>query len=318
MNFLLTDQLKKVLRKVDNTVKENGWLLVTGDVGTGKTTLRRYISEEWAKEHSYIIMNVTSWRNNGRSRVPVLMKRMIESLSPDTLAPIDVELREEKLRGLLLRLQSKFKRKGKNDKASEPKRIILVVDSAQDINDPTFRELKKLREIHTAPLFPIIMFGNESSIMNTVLSGREVGYRCKHVELDYLDYEEILEFAEQGFGISFETGKAGALARELFCEVVHPSPLGVEYFKGCLDEFSGFDGVATVNLIKQASLLDLRHRMKRAHVLVSDITKEAKANGISLRTDEVSKILAGKTKASDEKIQMIQNLTEKVIRNNQG
>ncbi|MDO6395445.1 AAA family ATPase [Leptospira santarosai] len=317
MKFLLTDQLKKVLRKVDNTVRENGWLLVTGDVGTGKTTLRRYISDEWAAQNSYIIMNITSWRNNGRSRVPVLMKRMIESLSPDVIAPIDVESREEKLRNLLLRLQYKQtkRKKGRNE---EPQKIILVVDSAQDINDPTFRELKKLREIHTLPLFPIIMFGNESSIMNTVLSGREVGYRCKHVELDYLDYDEILEFAEQRFGISFETGKAGALAKELFCEVVHPSPLGVEYLKGCLDEFSGFDGVATVDLIKQASLLDLRLRMNKANIKVSDITKEAKENGVKLKTDEVAKILSGKSRASDEKIKMIQNLTEKVIRNNKS
>nr|WP_017854391.1 ATP-binding protein [Leptospira interrogans] len=310
--FLLTDQLKRVIRKIEKTAKDNGWLLVTGEVGTGKTTLRRHILGDWAQENNYLVLSVTSWKGQGRSRVPALMRRMILSLSPDTPVPGDVELREEKLRSLLLRMQYKQKQK-----KEDPKKVILLVDSAQDVSDSTFRELKKLREIHTEPLFSIIMFGNESLVMDSVMNGREVGYRCKHVELKHLDDEEVLDFAEKRFEISFESGKSGVAARTLFCETVHPSPLGVEYFRSCLDDISGFSGMVTTDLIKQASMIDLRSRMKKAKVLISDITKEAKANGIRLNTTEAATILSGKSKASTEKIQQLQNLTERVIRNKQ-
>lgn len=116
MIFLRTDLLKKALRKIDKVINNNGWLLVTGDVGTGKTTLRRYVSSDYAEENNYLVLNVTSWRNQGRSRVPALMTRMIRSLSPDSPVPGDVELREERLRNLLLRLSQKQKQEAKKRK----------------------------------------------------------------------------------------------------------------------------------------------------------------------------------------------------------
>ncbi|WP_338141449.1 ATP-binding protein [Leptospira santarosai] len=294
---------------MDKTISGNGWLLITGDVGTGKTTLRRYVSGDYAIEKSFLTLNVTSWKNQGRSRVPTLMTRMIQNIAPDSPVPTDVELREERLRTLLLRLQQKQKKK-----SEEPKKIVLVIDSAQDISDATFRELKKLREIHSEPLFSILMFGNESPAMDNVLSGREVGYRCGYIELEHLDREEIIDFAERRFDISFESGKSGTTARALFCETVHPSPLGIEYFRSCLDELSGFKGVANRDLIRRASLVDLGLRMDKAKILISDITKEAKLSGIRLTTDEVSRVVSGKSNAPDERIQLIQNVTEKLIR----
>ena len=230
------------------------------------------------------------------------MKQMIQKLDPDSSAPNDIELREERLKTLLLRLQYK------------KKKAILVVDSAQDVNEATFRELKKLREIHSEPLFGIVMFGNESNTLRHVLNGREVGFRCKHFEMSLLDRDEIIDFAEKRFDLSFQNGKSGDAARELFCENVHPSPLGIEYFKGVLEELSGFNGTVTTDLIRQASMFDLRYRMKKAKVLVSDITREAKDNGIRLTTNEVASVLSGKSSASASKIQEIQNITEKVIR----
>ncbi|EMO26205.1 hypothetical protein LEP1GSC170_1481 [Leptospira interrogans serovar Bataviae str. HAI135] len=191
---------------------------------------------------------------------------------------------------------------------------MLVIDSAQDVSDSTFRELKKLREIHSEPLFSVLMFGNESATMDNVLSGREVGYRCGYIELELLTKDEVLDFAARRFEISFEPGKAGEVAKRLFCETVHPSPLGVEYFKSCLDELSGFEGVATKDLIKRAALVDLGFRVDKAKIRISDITQEAKQIGVRLTTDDVANAIAGKSKASEEKLQLIQNLTEKVIR----
>lgn len=307
--FLITDQLKKAIRTVEKTIKQNGWLIITGEVGTGKTTLRRYLSEEWAKENGITIISATAWKNNGKSRAPVLMKRIIQALDPDAHVPGDVELREERLKTHLLRVQYKHRKKG--EKFSSP---VLFIDSAQDANDATFRELKKLREIHHEPLFSIVMFGNESATIDNVLKGREVGYRCRQVELELLDRDEILEFAEKRFDLSFPSGRDGAAARELFIETVHPSGLGIEYFAGCLSEFASFNGTVTTDLIRQATLLDLRYRMKKARVLVSDITREAKENGMRLTTTEVASILSGKSKVPQSKISEIQNLTEKVLR----
>ncbi|WP_061246172.1 ATP-binding protein [Leptospira interrogans] len=319
MNFLLTDQLKRTLRKIDKTINNNGWLLITGEVGTGKTTLRRYLSSDYAEENNYLVLNVTSWRNQGRSRAPALMTRMIRQLSPDSSVPSDVELREERLRTLLLRLSQKQKKQEKKKKDSEyakrvPTRVVLVIDSAQDVSDSTFRELKKLREIHSDPLFTVLMFGNESATMDSVLSGREIGYRCGYIELELLTEDETLEFAIDRFGISFEPGKSGEVAKRLFCETVHPSPLGVEYFKSCLDELSGFDGIATKDLIKRAALVDLGFKVDKSNIRISDITQEAKLIGVRLTTDDVAKAITGKSRAPEEKLALIQKLTEKVIR----
>ncbi|EMO80192.1 AAA domain protein [Leptospira kirschneri str. 200801774] len=319
MKFLWTDQLKRALRRIDKTINNNGWLLITGEVGTGKTTLRRYLSSDYAEEKNYLVLNVTSWRNQGRSRAPALMTRMIRSLSPDSPVPSDVELREERLRTLLLRLSQKQKKEERKKKDSGdakrvPTRVVLVIDSAQDISDSTFRELKKLREIHSDPLFTVLMFGNESATMDNVLSGREVGYRCGYMELELLTKDEVLDFATDRFDVSFEPGKSGDVAKRLFCETVHPSPLGIEYFKSCLDELSGFDGVATRDLIKRAALVDLGFRVDKSKILISDITQEAKLIGVRLTTDDVTKAITGKSKAPEEKLALIQNLTEKVIR----
>ncbi len=301
MVFIKTDNVEKIIRDVNRTIRKNGWLAVTGDVGTGKTTLINYLMSEWRQRpDQFNVIYSMGWRWKG-SRANHIMKRMIRFIDPDEHVPGDVEFRSERLKTVLMRSH----RAGK--------RTILIIDEGQDMTEPTMLELKKIHELSAFGedhLFSIVMFGKVNSRLSETLKRRELGFRVSQSYLAGLGQKEILAFAEEKFELKFpKTKNDYQTVTDYFFQMVHPSPLGVKHFAEKLFNLSDFDGNVTVQHIRSTARQDVKARLKTYNVSYSQIAKEA---GVSKST--VSEVYAGQeTKYTDEVVRQVQKATEKCI-----
>ncbi len=185
--------------------QKEGFTTVIGDPGSGKTTLLNVFLEKWSSRAEIAI---------------VLTPR----LSP-----------EEFLVSVLEDLDISFKRKNKNEiikafrdfmieKSSEGRRVIIIVDEAQDLPDETLEELRLLSNLETDKdkLLQIVLLGQpelETKLMSDRL--RQLNQRIttrihlRHFNpdetLDYINYR-VIKAGKQNLQLD---KKAGRLAYKL-------------------------------------------------------------------------------------------------------
>lgn len=235
--FVDTAATAKVIRSIDRTLKDNAWLVVTGDVGSGKSTLREMLTAAWrAEPQKYVVIDLPAFRAEG-SVLNVLMRYMIRTISPDEQSPGDAIARFNRLKTVLMQAHRR---------RVKP---VLVIDEAQELNEISIREIKKLHEIAAfgmPHLFPIIMFAKSNTDrLDAILSGREIGYRVRRSYMAPLSPDELIEFAKH-FGLTFEDTKA----KNYFLEFCHPSPLGVEHIADRAKDFLGTTSLSRDKLQK--------------------------------------------------------------------
>jgi len=159
-----------------------GFVVITGDIGTGKTTIARMLLEELSREH-VVAAQITSTQ-----------------LSPEELLRmIAVELglpAEDWTKAVLLReLESLCV-----ERAEEGRSILLVIDEAQNLVPESLEELRMLSNFQIrgkAPLQSFLLGQNE--FRDTLQSSGMEQFRQRIIascHLDPLDKEETRHFIE--------------------------------------------------------------------------------------------------------------------------
>lgn len=284
--FLITENIENILKSVERAVAGDSWIYISGDVGTGKSEVTKYLQGRWQREpEKYLVVAMKAWLRTG-SRVSALMKWLIATIEPDMSIPGDIELRAERLKTLLMKC---YRAK---------KKVVVMIDEAQDLSEQTFRELKKVHELSAfgvSHLFSIIMFAKESSRADGFLAGRELGFRIKRIPIIPLSDYEMLQFAEKRFGICLPSGAERRRVASYFTQMAHPSPLGVRHLCETIQDHPDFKGTMSLDIIQGALRRDRKTLMKKYRITLKDIQRKAKETyGMNIATSTISDVQSGK------------------------
>jgi general secretion pathway protein A len=131
--------------------KRTGFMLITGGVGLGKTTILRSALERIDKEHIKVILlfnPIVSYENLVKT-----IYRELEIQLPASRDPFDIE------EGLHLGLIEEYK----NDRT-----VVLIIDEAQNLPSETLERLRMLSNLETdkEKLVQIILIGQEPELDN--------------------------------------------------------------------------------------------------------------------------------------------------------
>lgn len=296
--FLLTNNRKRIISSINKTIDDNGWRLVSGDVGSGKTILRDHLVQVWKDEPAkYLILEQPGFQHN-QSRINNLMKRMIKIIQPDLRPPGDIESRYYLLKKLLM------------DTHRTKKKLILILDEFQDNSESTIREIKKIHEISgygQKHLFSIIAFAKESPKMEGILSGRELGYRVSRSYTKLLTDEELIWFANE-YGLTIKDDKT----KEYFLQHTHHSPLAIDRIARILRDMKNFSGPVTIDVLRSAFSADRKEQINYYSISLSEIQERYKDNyGQHISKPMISQSMSGQKNTSVAK--QINRTTEELI-----
>ncbi|MCB1202589.1 MAG: AAA family ATPase, partial [Leptospiraceae bacterium] len=226
--FIQTENIRKILNRVRSTISQNGWLAIAGEVGSGKTTICEHLQSNWL-QHSekYTVVFDKGWiAAAGTSAAGNVMKKLIRAIDPDAKSPGDLSLRANVLKTKLFQA------------ARANRKVVLLIDEAQDLTPQTLRELKKIHEttgMGFQNLFSIIMVMKESHRTDSILESRELGWRISRVYTAPLTSHEIIEFAVNRYGVQF----ADKNVATYFTRKATASPLWVCRMANQLQELHG-------------------------------------------------------------------------------
>lgn len=182
---------KKVMAYLQYGVEQgDGFIVVTGNVGTGKTTIIQTLTNELKNNNDIILSQITSTQLNEGELI-----RMVASSFGLPINKLS--------KAALLNNLEKFLRK----KAREKKRVLLIVDEAQNMPKRSLEELRMLSNYQEQgkPLFQSFLVGQQQfkKIINRAdmeqLKQRVIG--SYHLEpLDMNDTQNYIEYRLEHVG----------------------------------------------------------------------------------------------------------------------
>ena len=263
-DFIKTKESERIMKAAHKAVDKNAWILVLGDVGLGKSTIQRQLVNFW-KEHSdrFAVMEFNGFKIK-TSRINVMMKKMIRQVKPGEHVPGDIETRYEVFRSAMA--------------SSVQKRIkpIIVIDNAQDLSNDTLLELKKIHEVSALGLehlFTIVMFGKYELRFEENFKSRELDHRVQRLYLEKPSDTEIFEIAEKTFGLSFEKGENKELVKSIFLRKSQRTPSGVKHIYNTLNFRNDFDGVITLNRLRESFNVSYVDELRKVGKTVNHVMK---------------------------------------------
>lgn len=204
-------QAEEFIKKI---VTGNRMGAIIGDKGTGKTfSKRKILGALEEKKGEYVIVDVVPMREDDRC-IPQIMSAMIRDIAGENPRR-DVEARRRQLRRIL----------GDTDR-----KIVLVMDEAQDLHKSTLRGIKKLHELGFGMrdrLFSVILLGHPS--LRDKISDDELRPRYRRILQKNLTTKEKRMFIEN-------PGIFTPEALDAFLTQTRSTPLAVESAYWELDE----------------------------------------------------------------------------------
>lgn len=142
-NLFLSSKHSQALTHLEYGIQENiGFLLLSGDIGTGKTSLIQHMLKICAQE-----MEVAMIFNTNTSPEE-LIKLILAELEINPISD-DKSINLDKLNTFLI------------DQYARNKRVLLIIDEAQNLSWAALEEVRMLSNLHaeTAPLLQVILVG---------------------------------------------------------------------------------------------------------------------------------------------------------------
>lgn len=276
----LSEKHRNALTYLQYRLTENmGFIMLTGEIGCGKTTLIQYMLER--------------------------------SDSGDEMAFIfDTNDSPDQLLGLILNGFKLSPRKGKAatldvinqfliQKRSEHKQVLIVLDEAQNLTAEALEEVRMLSDLQTAnQVFLKIMLVGEPELIDKIKNYKLHQFTQRiaaHYHLTGLDR------AETGKYIDFRLQKAGGIP-DLFTA-------------GAVDTIYRITrGIPrSINLLCQAALVYgyAAETRRISNMIIEQITRDKIGIGLELQTEDISTPAAVESKNEDEILQRIRVLEEK-------
>lgn len=279
--FIDTKNTDKVIQLAKNVVNNREWLIVVGEVGAGKSFLRKELANFYnAYPTKFTVVDMGKCFEGSHLSIGNIMKSMLQKIAPDEIIPGNIQGKYELLRKTL---------------ANHSKRIVLLFDEAQNISQSGMRDLKMIHEIDHGDrehLFSIIMFGKNSARWEHILNGHEIGWRVRKTQLYKLDRTEILNFACKSHGLKFESGRSGDRAKEIFLSDTTPTPLGVKHKVEEIYSFiPNFDGTITEEIMTKTITTSRKEMMKRYKISQKSIQTRLEEAGIIVDKSTISRVL---------------------------
>lgn len=176
--------------------EQAGFIVITGEVGSGKTTLIKYLINKLDKADIKIAMLFNTNISPHEFLEIVLREWDITCTGKEKTD------RYEALTGFLLR---EYVKKNK---------VVLIVDEAQNLSSETLEEIRMLSNLNDEkqPLFHIILLGqpNLRDRLNQKALEQLRQRISIHYHLDPLDYEDSVQY------ITHRLGKAGSKNANIF------------------------------------------------------------------------------------------------------
>ena len=172
-----------------------GFVLLTGEIGTGKTTLIRQLLSQVEKDLEVAVVfntNVTS-------------EQLLELILQD----FEIEARTRR-KAVHLDILNQFL----IDKYSEGKRAVLIVDEAQNLSWSALEEIRMLSNLQTEqePLLQIVLVGQPA--LQSKLRDPSLSQLSQRISVSY--HLSSLSFPEAKEYIAHRLNKAGAQKGQIF------------------------------------------------------------------------------------------------------
>jgi general secretion pathway protein A len=143
--FYASEHHREALAAIEYTIRmRKGFVLVTGQIGSGKTTVSRTVCRQ-CEGHARIVSVLHGHRTAGQ-----LLRQVLASLGQDSRSFDDHGLLLQRLHGCLRRQID----------AGQP--VVLLVDEAQTLSDRALEELRLLSNFDTATdkLVQVVLVGH--------------------------------------------------------------------------------------------------------------------------------------------------------------
>lgn len=287
--FLETVNSKRIMDRARKVTKNGFNLVVTGTPGSGKSAIAEELAREF-KSEGFPVVDIMA--GAGDNRTNFYLRMLLKELDPDSKVPGAIELKFKAIRKIFL------------GSYAHKKRIILIVDEAQNLNLSTIRGLKNIREqsrvvsdgkVHY--MLSIIFFcKNYRNFLDNFVS-KDPGDRFLMEEMETLDDVEVIDLAKSIFGLKFENNAA----KKDFVEAVEGYPSTIEKIYFSLETSPNFDGLVTTKALTSARLIQAKTALRQAGLNERDLVDYMRSEkGVTVSVSEAQKAMSGKeTKNSD-------------------
>ena len=206
--FLIRSQKEALIAMIQGINDRRGLILISGESGTGKTTLLRYLQAKIPKKVKTILI----------SRVSIFFKEMLKQITQELGLPLADETQVFLLSQLHTHLAEGLGR-GEN--------LAIFVDDAQNLNKETFEELRLLAQMQQggARLVQIVLAGQPE--LETILRSEGLRPLSRQIQI-FLQIQPLLP-EESNLFIEQSLQRAGRSSAQVFT----PEALDLIVSQGC-------------------------------------------------------------------------------------